>query len=373
MPVALPLLDPPRSAPTAASAAPPPAPLTAGPLRDAHNRAIRDLRLSITDRCNFRCTYCLDPDVRFLPRRELLSADELLTLARICVKLGIRKIRLTGGEPTLHPELERLIAGCAALPIDDLALTTNGALATEQSLARWRDLGLRRITFSLDTLREDRFRAITRGRTTVVRVLESIRAAIRVGLRPVRVNAVVVRGINDDEVADLAGLARDLGCEMRFIEFMPLDAGRRWDRAAVVPADEIRDRIEQRWPLAPIGRDDASATALKFRFADVPQGPAGVGLIAPVTRPFCGACSRLRITADGKVRPCLFSRDEWDVRPVLRAAGREENGEQSVESRERDTALATFIRSAVWQKQAGHGISAADFVPPQRTMSAIGG
>lgn len=329
-----------------------------GPLRDSHGRAIRDLRLSLTDRCNFRCTYCLDPDVRFLERSALLTTAELLTVARVCVGLGVRKIRLTGGEPTLRPDLEAVIAGCAGLGIDDLALTTNGALTTESSLRRWRDLGLRRVTFSLDSLRPERFARITRSNTPVARVLESIRAAVTAGLAPVRVNAVVVRGVNEDEVADLAGLARALGIQMRFIEFMPLDSGRRWDTASVVPAGEIRARIEERWALTPIGRDDAAATALRFAFAD--GAPGGVGLIAPVTRPFCNACSRLRITADGKVRPCLFSRDEWDIRPLLRA-------------RADDAALESFIRGAVWRKQPGHGIGGADFAPPERTMSAIGG
>ncbi|MFG0285690.1 MAG: GTP 3',8-cyclase MoaA [Phycisphaerales bacterium JB039] len=335
-----------------------PAEAAEGPLRDAYGRAIRDLRLSLTDRCNFRCVYCLDPDVRFMERNRLLTAAQLLACARVCVGLGVRKIRLTGGEPTLHPELDAIIAGCAALGVEDLAMTTNGALADRAALERWRALGLDRITFSLDSVRPDRFAQMTRSTASVEQIIDAIASAKQAGLDPVRINAVIVRGFNEDEVAPLAGLARDLGVEVRFIEFMPLDAGHRWDRNSVVAAAEIRARIEQRWPLAPIGRDEPSATALKFRFAD--GAPGGVGLIAPVTRSFCGACSRLRITADGKVRPCLFSRDEWDIRPLLRDGAD-------------DVALERFIRGAVWQKQAGHGIGAEDFEQPERTMSAIGG
>lgn len=345
-----------------ADAAPPPAPIGArreGRLIDAHGRTIRDLRLSITDRCNFRCVYCLEPDHTFLERGALLSPEELLRVARVCVGLGIEKVRITGGEPTVHPRLDEIIRGVAALGVRDLAMTTNGWRCPPGRLRAWRDAGLTRLTVSLDSLREERFAAMTRSSGRAVEVVEAIGAAAEAGLNPVRVNMVVMRGLNDDEVVDFATLARRLGVEVRFIEFMPLDDGHRWKRDLVVPADEILERIGSWYELVGEGRGgDASSTQLRYRFAD--GAPGGIGMIAPVSRPFCGACSRLRITCDGKVRPCLFSRDEFDLRPVLR-------------STEDDGAVAGFIRDAVWTKQAGHGIGAADFEQPTRTMSAIGG
>ncbi len=351
MPLALPMFAP--------IATPPRAPARASPrLIDSHGRAIRDLRLSITDRCNFRCVYCMDPDVRFADASELLSVEDLLRLAAVTIKLGIEKIRITGGEPTVHPRLTDIIRGVSALPIDDVALTTNGSLIDDRRAAEWHGAGLRRVTISIDSLREDRFAAITRSNCPPRRILDAIGASQRAGLGPVKLNAVVVRGFNEDEVADLAGLAHDLGVEMRFIEFMPLDSGHHWDRSRVVPADEIIQRIQAVLPLVPDGRDDPSSTSLNYTFAD--GSPGRVGVIAPVTRPFCGACSRLRITADGKVRPCLFSRQEWDIRPLLR-------------DRASDTDLSAFITDAVWTKQAGHGISSSGFVQPERPMSAIGG
>ncbi|MBX3376706.1 MAG: GTP 3',8-cyclase MoaA [Phycisphaeraceae bacterium] len=353
MSLALPILA--RSA----GAVPPAAPASDGrSLRDSHGRVIRDLRLSITDRCNFRCVYCMDPDVRFADPSELLSVEQLIRLASVCVGLGIEKVRITGGEPTVHPRLTDIIRGVSALPIDDVALTTNGSLIDEARAAEWHTAGLRRITLSIDSLRPDRFAALTRSNCPPSRVLDAIDASRRAGLGPVKLNAVVVRGFNEDEVQDLARLAHDLGVEMRFIEFMPLDSGHHWDRARVVPAEEIVRRIDAVLPLVPDGRDDPSSTSLNYRFAD--GSPGRIGLIAPVTRPFCGACSRLRITADGKIRPCLFSRQEWDLRPLLWAnAG--------------DDQLKGFIADAVWTKQAGHGISSRDFVQPARPMSAIGG
>lgn len=333
-----------------------------GVLLDSHGRVVRDLRLSITDRCNFRCVYCLEPDHSFLPRPELLTPDELVRVARVCVGLGIEKVRITGGEPTLHPHLTEIIEAVAAMGVRDVAMTTNGWRCGAERMRQWRDAGLTRLTVSLDSLREERFAAITRSRGSAREVVEAIAAAADAGLSPVRVNVVVMRGLNDDEVADFAGLARKLGVEVRFIEFMPLDDGHRWRPELVVTADEIVRRIEQRWPLRPRGRgNDKSSTSLKFDFADAPpNAPGGIGIIAPVSRPFCGECSRLRVTCDGKVRPCLFSRDEFDLRPVLRT-----NAD--------DEAVAAFIRDSVWTKQAGHGIGATDFRQPERTMSAIGG
>ncbi len=357
MDVALPILNDRR----AAAEAPPPSP--AGEehprrLIDSYGRTIRDLRLSITDRCNFRCVYCMDPDVEFLGRDELLQPDELERVASVCVSLGVEKIRITGGEPLVHPRLVEIIERLSGLGARDLALTTNGSLLDRARLLAMREAGLQRLTVSLDSLRPDRFAAITRAKTGPERVIEGVREAIRAGFAPVKVNAVVVRGFNEDEVASLAGLARELGVEMRFIEFMPLDSARAWDRSKLAPAAEIVSRIAEAYPLKRVGREEASSTSLIYEFAD--GAPGRVGVIAPVTRAFCGACSRLRITADGKVRPCLFSREEWDVRPLLRGGAEDE-------------AIARFLADVTWTKQAGHGISSAGFQQPDRPMWAIGG
>jgi cyclic pyranopterin phosphate synthase len=341
--------------------APPSAPAAArhaGHLRDSHGRRIRDLRLSITDRCNFRCVYCLEPDTTFLPSRALLAADDHVRLARIAASLGVEKIRLTGGEPTLHPALDAIVAGVAASGVRDVAITTNGATLDRRSLERWRALGLTRVTISIDAVEPDTFARLTRSRYGVDRVLDGIRATLDAGFAHTKLNAVVVRGLNDDQVVPLAELARRFDVEMRFIEFMPLDDGREWRRDDVVAADEIVAAIERAFPLMPAGRDDPSATALRYRFAD--GGPGSIGVIAPVSRPFCGACSRLRVTADGKVRPCLFSTREYDLRPLL-VAGAD------------DDAIRQFLADATWTKQAGHGIATSAFERPDRTMSAIGG
>lgn len=342
-----------------------PAPLhNGGTLIDSHGRVIRDLRLSITDRCNFRCVYCMDPDVRFMDAGELLAEAELVRVAAVCVRLGVEKIRITGGEPAVHPGLAGIIRALRALPVRDLAMTTNGSLMDEARLRSWRDAGLDRLTVSIDSVRPDRFAAITRARTTPDRVVEGVRAAVRAGFARVKMNAVVVRGLNEDEIVPLAALARELGVEMRYIEYMPLDSAHAWDPSKLVPAAEILERIAAAFPLRPLGREGASSTALLYEFAD---GAAGVGekrgrigLIAPVTRPFCGACSRLRITADGKVRPCLFSREEFDLRPLLRGGAD-------------DDQIARFLVDATWAKQAGHGIASPGFRQPDRPMSAIGG
>jgi GTP 3',8-cyclase len=366
----LPVLDLPRERradPARDAATPPPAPpeaRRAGRMIDSHGRTIRDLRLSITDRCNFRCVYCLDPDVKFMDRRELLSIDEMVRLAGICAAMGVEKIRLTGGEPTLHPRLEEIIRRVSALGVNDLALTTNGSLLDEARLERWHSAGLTRITVSIDSIGRDRFAAITRSGTTPGRIVEGIGAAVRIAGRsarpaPVKVNAVIVRGYNEDEVVALAGLARDLGVEMRFIEYMPLDSSRAWSTGRLVPAAEILARIAEVYALVPAGRDDASSTSLAYTFAD--GAPGRIGIIAPVTRPFCGACSRLRLTADGHVRPCLFSRREWDLRPLLRTPGTT------------DAEIRRFLIDVTWMKQAGHGITSPGFEQPDRPMSAIGG
>jgi cyclic pyranopterin phosphate synthase len=340
---------------------PPPAPrqvVRAGQLVDAHGRTIRDLRLSVTDRCNYRCVYCMDPDFRYMRKRFLLTLQELLTVARVCTDLGIRKIRITGGEPTLYKPLDDLIAGLGALPLDDLAMTTNGSLLADHPLDAWRRWGLKRLTFSLDSLRPDRVAAITRTDATPATVIDAIRRARDAGLAPIKVNAVIMRGFNDDEIADFADFARAHDVEFRLIEFMPLDSSRAWTRAAVVSADEMLQAIGARHDVVPLQRRRPDSTSMGFSFAD--GGPGRIGIIAPVTRAFCGACSRLRVTADGKVRPCLFSDEEWDLRPLLRTGGT-------------DTEVARFIADSMWTKQAGHGIGSDGFEPPERTMSAIGG
>jgi cyclic pyranopterin phosphate synthase len=329
-----------------------------GTLVDSHGRVIRDLRLSLTDRCNFRCTYCLEPGARFAPESGLLTADELVRLARIAAGLSIRKIRLTGGEPTLRPDLDEIAAAVVRDTGCEVALITNGSRGTPERVQAWRAAGIRRVTISLDTLREDRFTRITRSAGSVAEVLACIEHCLTEGLAPVKVNAVLLRGQNDDEAVEFAELARRLGIEMRFIEWMPLDSGQTWRTDRWVPAAETRRAIEAVHPLVPLDADDPSATARMFAFRD--GGRGRIGFIAPISAPFCGACSRLRITADGKVRPCLFSTREWDLRPLLRGGAS-------------DAELARRLVDAAWNKQAGHGIESPGFERPARPMSAIGG
>jgi cyclic pyranopterin phosphate synthase len=334
-------------------------------LRDSHNRTIRDLRLSITDRCNFRCIYCMEPDVRFFPREQLLSVDELVRLAAISRSLGIQRLRLTGGEPTLRPELDEIIERIGELHFDDLSMTTNGSLIEPSRLRLWKAAGLNRLTFSLDSAREETFAAMTRSRSTASAVLRAIEDAHAAGLGPIKVNAVVIRGHNEDQVPLLAELASKHNFEMRFIEFMPLDSGHAWNPKLLVPASEILASLQRAGQVTPLIRERASDTAETYTFVSRKPGAqsdrAGrIGIIAPVTRSFCGSCSRLRITADGKVRPCLFSLREFDVRPLLRSDAD-------------DTTLEQFMIDATWTKQPGHGISSPDFEQPARPMSAIGG
>ncbi len=312
----------------------------------------------MTDRCNYRCIYCMDPDFRYMPKMELLTLAEYVTVVRVCAALGIEKLRLTGGEPTLYPELEDLIAEAGRLPLSDIALTSNGSRIAALPLARWRRLGLQRLTLSLDSLRPERVARITRSKATPEGIAEAIRIARAAGFDPIKVNAVLMRSVNDDEIADFADFARAHDVSMRLIEFMPLDSSRAWRREDVVSADEMLAAIRARHELVELDGDDPSSTSLNFAFAD--GGPGSIGIIAPVTRPFCGACSRLRVTADGKVRPCLFSHEEWDLRPLLRGGAD-------------DDRIAGFIADSMWTKQAGHGIGTRRFAPPPRTMSAIGG
>jgi cyclic pyranopterin phosphate synthase len=323
-------------------------------LTDSYGRVHRDLRISVTDRCNFRCTYCMPEEgMQWLPRSEVLTFEEIERVARLLVdRYGIDSIRLTGGEPTVRAHLPVLVAKLAALGVD-LALTTNGAtlanLADDLAAA-----GLRRINVSLDSLRRDRFEALTK-RDELDRVLAGITAARAAGLDPVKVNCVVMRGVNDDEVVDFADFGRQHGVTVRFIEFMPLDAQGGWRRDQVVSQAEIVAAIARRHPLEPVSR--GSEPAERFRYLD---GVGEVGVIPSVTAPFCEACDRIRLTSEGALRNCLFAVEEFDLRAVLRGGGSDDD-------------LAAMIERCVGAKWAGHQIGQVTFVRPSRSMSQIGG
>jgi cyclic pyranopterin phosphate synthase len=330
------------------------------PLVDSYGRVHRDLRISVTDRCNFRCTYCMPEEgMQWLPRSEVLTFEEIERVARVCVEhFGIDAIRLTGGEPTVRAHLPVLVGKLASLqtpagaPVD-LAMTTNGA--TFRSLAP--DLvsaGLRRVNISLDTLRHDRFVTLTR-RDELPRVLDGIEAAVEAGLAPVKVNVVVMRDVNDDELVDLAAFGRDRGVTVRFIEWMPLDADQRWRHDAVVSQAEIVAAIDAVFPLEPLAR--GSEPAERFAYRD---GGGEVGVIPSVTRAFCGTCDRVRLTADGQLRSCLFATDEVDLRAVLRSGAP-------------DAELAETVAACIARKGPGHMIGETLFVRPRRSMSQIGG
>jgi GTP 3',8-cyclase len=329
-------------------------------LTDSYGRAIRDLRVSLTDRCNFRCFYCLPHgEPPMAPKSQTLSYEEIERASAIFVSLGVEKIRLTGGEPMLRRDIEVLVSKLAALKgrgLRDLALTTNGYFLAERAQGL-KDAGLDRVTVSLDSLKPETFRRTT-GADALPRVLAGIDAAKRAGLSPVKVNAVIVRGHNDAEVADFAAFAREHSLAMRFIEFMPLDSGHDWSRSDVVSGREIRDRIEERFPLVPARLRRGSETSSRWLFAD--GSPGEIGIIAPVTEAFCGACSRVRLTADGQIRTCLFSTVEHNLRDVLRAT-------------DSTPEVARFIRSVVNQKEPRHYINDPGFRQPARTMSFIGG
>jgi len=327
-------------------------------LKDTYGRVIRDLRICVTDRCNFRCRYCMDEDIRFKRKVELLTDSEIVRLVRIASKMGVRRIRLTGGEPMVHPTLSALVRDLRALDLEDIALTTNGSLSTKADLQELKDAGLDRITVSLDSVREERFAHITRSSTPVARVLQTVAWAKEVGLNPVKINAVIIRGFNEDELPELADLARTMGVDVRLIEYMPLDSGRRWEMDKVVTADEMIESIHARHQLVPIGRPRKHAPSTGYRFADGSEGK--IGVIATVTRPFCNACSRLRVTAEGRVMPCLFSTTEWDIRSLLR-------------SNADDHTIAKALVAITLRKQAGHKIHDEDYQQPNRPMSAIGG
>lgn len=328
-------------------------------LRDAHNRIIRDLRISLTDRCNFRCFYCLPNGEPPLARKDtILTFEEIERIAANFVDLGIEKIRLTGGEPMLRRGTVELVERLARLKprFKDLALTTNGHNFPQQAAAL-KNAGLDRVTISLDSLDRDNFADIT-GVDALDNVLASIDVAKRVGLEPVKVNAVIVRGRNDHEVIDLARFAREHNVSIRFIEFMPLDSGHEWSRELVVPGREIRDAINAVFPLSLKENSRGSETAWKYEFED--GGKGEIGIISPVTEMFCGACSRIRLTADGQIRTCLFSTTEHNLRDLLRGGASQNE-------------IVEFIQDIALTKEPRHHINDAAFVPASRTMSFIGG
>jgi cyclic pyranopterin phosphate synthase len=325
-------------------------------LYDKFGRQITDLRISVTDRCNFRCVYCRSADPEnYRDHDEILSWAELRRLAGIFVGLGIRKVRITGGEPLVREGVEEYIAHLKALGVADLSITTNGHLLAERC-DRLIAAGLQRINISLDSLDPIKFERITRTRS-YDKVMDGIEAVQKSRLAPAKVNAVLVRGLNDDEVEAFAAFARERGVIMRFIEFMPLDADRHWSRELVVPAADVYRRIHAQWPLEQIPHEK-SETARRYRFVD--GAPGEIGLIAPVTQAFCGHCSRIRLTADGRMRTCLFSKEDRNLRGLLRANAADEE-------------IAEWVKAMVTEKEEGHRINEPGFVPPSRTMVFIGG
>jgi cyclic pyranopterin phosphate synthase len=329
-------------------------------LVDSYGREIRDLRISVTDRCNFRCTYCLPEEgIEWLPRSELLTFEEITTISRIFTeRFYIESIRLTGGEPTIRAQLPRLVAMLSSLTNHqgkkiNLSMTTNGV--TLPLLADpLREAGLDRINISLDTLRPDRFLQITK-RPQFERVLEGIEAAQSAGFAPIKLNVVAMKGVNDDEILDFVTFGRDHDLQVRFIEFMPLDGANAWDRTDVLSADEILARIESVHPVDPITRTAAPATTYRYK-----DGKGSFGIIPTVTKPFCGDCDRVRLSAEGKIRTCLFALDEHDLRNLVRSNASSEQ-------------LVAHIESIIATKWAGHSIGRVNFIRPSKSMSQIGG
>ena len=327
------------------------------PLSDGWGREIRSLRVSVTDRCNFRCRYCMPAEgLQWLAKPEVLTFEEIHRLVTVMARMGVREIRLTGGEPLVRRDLPNLVQRLAVVPgVEDLSLTTNGVLLDR--LARpLADAGLRRLNISLDSLSHTRFAEITR-RDALDRVLAGLDAAEReTRLRPIKVNCVAIRGFSETEVPALAELARRKPFVVRFIEFMPLDADDRWDADQVLSGADIRAIVEERWALEEVPAGPSS-TARRFRFAD---GAGELGFVSPVTEPFCSSCDRVRVTADGRLRTCLFSRTEWDLQAPLRDGAS-------------DAELEEVIRNAVAHKELKHRINEPGFVRASRTMSQIGG
>jgi cyclic pyranopterin phosphate synthase len=327
-------------------------------LIDTFGRVHNNLRISVTDRCNIRCFYCMpEEEVIFSAREELLRFEEIERFVRIVQPLGVNKLRLTGGEPLVRRNLPALVQKLAGIPgIRDIALTTNGVLLAQQAGALY-EAGLRRINIHLDTLDADRFRQITR-RDDFDRVLDGIFECKRLGYHPIKINAVAARGYTEDDVVPLGRFAREHDIEVRFIEYMPLDASNHWQRDKVLFACEIMERLESEiMPLVPVPDQDPRAPASDFMFAD---GVGRIGLIASVSRPFCASCNRIRLTSDGKLRNCLFAIDEFDVKRIMRGGGS-------------DDEIADLVRRAVAAKWEGHEINTARFIKPSRPMYAIGG
>jgi cyclic pyranopterin phosphate synthase len=332
--------------------------MASAPLLDTFGRLHDNLRISVTDRCNIRCFYCMPEEgVKFVPHREILSFEEIERVARIAVSLGIRKIRITGGEPLVRRDLPVLVRKLAAIEgVEDLALTTNGVLLAEQAQALF-DAGLRRLNVHLDTLDRERFLHITR-RDDLARVLQGLETARAVGFGPIKINAVAVSGLVEPDIVPLARFGRENGYEIRYIEFMPLDAQGLWDRSRVLTAGTIIEMLSREIaPLVVIPDADVRAPATEYAFAD---GVGRVGFIASVSRPFCLNCNRIRLTSDGKLRYCLFALEETDIKPLLRSGAG-------------DDGIAAAIRSNVHAKWLGHEINTTQFVPPPRPMYSIGG
>jgi GTP 3',8-cyclase len=327
-------------------------------LQDTFGRVHDSLRISVTDRCNIRCYYCMPEQVRFGPKEEVLSFEEIERVVRIAADLGVRKLRLTGGEPLVRKNMPELIRRLSTIPgIEDLALTTNGVLLGAQAEALY-EAGLRRLNIHVDTLNRARFERITR-RDDLDNVLESIQSCRRLGFGPIKINAVALKGVTEEDVVPLALYGRENDIEIRYIEFMPLDAQGIWDRGKVLMADEMIETLSREIsPLIEIPDKDPRAPATDYRFAD---GIGTVGFIASVSKPFCLNCNRIRLTADGKLRYCLFAIEETDVKHLLREGGS-------------DKAIAETIQANVHAKWLGHQInSTAKFVPPPRPMYSIGG
>jgi cyclic pyranopterin phosphate synthase len=327
-----------------------------GPLVDTFGRVGRDLRISVTDRCNFRCAYCMPAEgLTWLPKEEILTFEELTRALRIFLSLGVRSIKVTGGEPTVRADLPSLVRMFReAGPDLDISLTTNGVLL-ETLAAPLAEAGIDRATVSCDSLLQHRFAEMTR-RDALAKVMRGLRAAEDAGLTPIKINCVVIGGTNDDEVVGFASWARETGYEVRFIEYMPLDAQHAWERAKVVPARTVLDRIGAEYPLVADG--DGAEPATTYSFAD--GAPGRIGVIPSVTEPFCESCNRIRLTAEGQFRSCLFALDETDLRGPMRSGASDEE-------------IELLLRDAMWRKWAGHRIDHDDFVQPARSMSMIGG
>ncbi|MFG2674350.1 MULTISPECIES: GTP 3',8-cyclase MoaA [unclassified Streptomyces] len=328
-------------------------------LIDTYDRVATDLRVSLTDRCNLRCTYCMPEEgLQWLAKPDLLSDDEIVRLVRIAVtQLGITEVRFTGGEPLLRPGLVSIVEQCAALePRPKMSITTNG-IGLKRTAAALRAAGLDRVNVSLDTLRPDVFKTLTR-RDRHHDVLAGLEAAREAGLTPVKVNTVLMPGLNDDEAPDLLAWAVDNAYQLRFIEQMPLDAQHGWKRDGMITAGDILQSLRTRFELTPEGRDERGSAPAERWLVD--GGPHRVGVIASVTRPFCRACDRTRLTADGQVRTCLFAREETDLRGALRSDAPDEE-------------IARIWKLAMWGKKAGSGLDDPSFLQPDRPMSAIGG